>query len=133
MQSNYFTSRQDFDEQQSSYMHSQAGSPSRRARRTREERKKTVQRLDTNESMCDDYSTNGHANCDDSMLNISPLRKTKTNVKVPILALHTPARCDIDEFLMHENLIASASKGQDEERIFTEQASLQIDTSTAAE
>ena len=133
MQSNFFTQRQDIDEQQSSYMHSQAGSPSRRARRTREERRKTVQRLDTNESMCDDYPSNGFGNCDESMLNISPLRKIKTNVIVPTLALHTPSRCDIEEFLMHENLIASASKGQGEEIIFTESASIQIDNSTAAE
>ena len=83
--------------------------------------------------MCDDYSTNGYGNCDERMLNISPLRKTKTNVKIPILALHTPARCDIDEFLMHENLIASASKGKGEEIIFTESVSIQIENFTAAE
>ncbi len=81
--------------------------------------------------MCDDYSTNGYGNCDDSMLNISPLRKSKTNVKVPMLALHTPARCDIDEFLMHENLIATANKGSGEERIFTESASIKIYDSIA--
>ena len=66
--------------------------------------------MDTNESMCEDYSTYGHDNCDDSMLNISPLRKSKTNGKIPTLTLHTPARNDIEEFLMHENLIATASK-----------------------
>lgn len=76
MQSNYFTSRQECEEM-SSQLTSQVGSPTRRSRRTREERRKTCQRLDTNESMCEDYSTFGNDNCEDSMINISPLGKTR--------------------------------------------------------
>ena len=76
--------------------------------------------------MCDDYSTYGHANCDDSMLNVSPMKKSKPNVQIPTLVLLTPARNDIDEFLMHENLIATATKNVGEEKIYSESASIKV-------
>jgi len=74
--------------------------------------------------MCEDYSILGNENCDDSMLNISPLKKSKINTKIPPLALNTPARNDIDEFLMQESLVATANKNFDEERIFSESDSI---------
>ena len=80
--------------------------------------------------MCDDYSIIVNENCDESMLNISPLKKSKTNAIIPILALNTPARTDIDEFLMQESLAATANKNFVEERIFSESDSIHVLTTT---
>lgn len=119
MQADFFTSLHQMEDGSSSHMHSMANSPSRKARRTREERRKTCNgRVETNESMCDDYSTNPHE--EESMLNFSPLKKDKINHHIPRLALQTPSRDDIDDFLMQESLIATANKNHIEERIQTD-------------
>lgn len=62
------------------------------------------------------------------MLNVSPLKKSKTNVKIPILVICTPSRDnDIDEFLMHENLIETASKSNyRDEKIFREAEAVKV-------
>jgi hypothetical protein len=62
------------------------------------------------------------------MLNISPLKKSKTNVKIPTIIICTPSRDkDIEEFLMHENLIETASKSNyREEKIFKEVEVVQV-------
>ena len=64
------------------------------------------------------------------MLNISPLKKSKTNANIPTLQINTPARTEIDEFLMQESLAATANKNSVEERIYSESASIQVLTST---
>lgn len=110
MQSNFFTARD--NDETSSHMFSQAGSPFRKARRTREERRKTTKDLNTStfDSVMGDHLE------DDSMLNISPMKKSKTNnnMLTALAILQTPARQDdIDEFLMTENLVLTAAKNSE--------------------
>jgi len=117
MQADFFTSLHQVEDGSSSHIHSMANSPFRKARRTREERRKTCNgRVETNESMCEDYSANLHE--EESMINISPLRKDKMVYRIPP-AYHSSAK-DIDEFLMNESLVATANKNHGEERIQTE-------------
>lgn len=93
----------------STNMNSQNGSPFRKARRTREERRKNGITRNFGEQRCDlNESTIEHLNessqdCNDSMINISPLKKSsKLNIQIPLLKLQTPARINpsIEDDLM---------------------------------